>query len=140
MYTFTATHSYSLSGHTITFDKSGITVKTTGGTVVDQRSYGSAFNIKVIGTDFCFGTLTLDANTFVKRMHWDDPQTAASFNNGTTTFIWVDDSAGGGIVSHTYNISNCPLRFTVPAKNKVDITCPCSSGTPPCTNSCYAAS
>jgi hypothetical protein len=139
MYTFTATHSYSLSGHVITFDKSGITVKTTGGTVVDQRTYGSVFNIKVIGTDFCFGTLTLDANVFVKRMHWDDPDTEASFNNSTTTFWWEEDSGGAG-VTHTYNISSCPLRFTAPAKNKADITCPCSTGSPPCGNTCYAAS
>lgn len=140
MYTFTPTASYSLSGHTVTFDKNGVTVKNSAGTIVDQRTYGSVFNIKVVGTDFCFGTLTLDANVFVKRMHWDKPTTAASFNNATTTFIWLDEVESGGIVSHTYNIGQCPLRFTAPAKNKVDITCPCSSGTPPCANSCYAAS
>jgi hypothetical protein len=140
MYTFTATHSYSLSGHVISFDKSGITVKTTGGTVVDSRTYGSIFNIKVIGSDFCFGTLTLDANIFVKRMNWAKASTAASFNTSTTTFIWLDEDDAGGIVSHTYNISSCPLRFTAPAKNKVDITCPCTTGSPPCGNTCYAAS
>lgn len=140
MYTFTPTASYSLSGHTITFSKSGIVVKNSGGTVVDQRTYGSAFNIAVVGTDFCFGTLTLDANIFVKRMHWDRPKTAASFDNATTMFIWQDDPDSPGIATHTYNISQCPLRFTAPAKNKVDITCPCNNLNSPCGNSCYAAS
>ncbi|MBI1289030.1 MAG: hypothetical protein GC178_15790 [Flavobacteriales bacterium] len=138
MSSFTPTACYSLSDHTVTFDKKGIQIiNSTTGKKVDGASFQDGFDIKVENDDFCFGKITFTSlfNVFVSLKK---PSGGFEFNHNATSsnLVGSDELDIPQVTKHIYNLDDCPVRLKGNG-DSVSVDCPCNTQGSPCTNSCY---
>lgn len=137
-YTFTSSSCYDLATHEVSFTDKLITIKLSAtGKTVYTKAYGTGLAFMCQGNDFCVGRLT-DNGVFSKTIDLDlsNANLWIEEKNNANHFIGSDNDSDP-VVSHSYNLNQCPVRLIDGPSKKVDIECPCESSSGPCDNACY---
>ena len=139
MSTFTPSACYDLATHNIVFTKQGVdVVYIPTNQKVDGATFAAGFDIKVENGSFCFGTITFTTSFEVKvSLKKRSGGFEFEYLHGVAKVFGSDELDIPQVTKHVYRIDQCPIRLHGDAQT-VRVTCPCTTGGTPCTNSCYS--
>lgn len=140
MSTFTATNSYSLATHDISFNGYIMKIKQGKTVVATHDLTASHIAIKVQSGNFCTGYITWSDYHYTKIASQAGPCSNISFQESTTKFIGTDnDGENQAVNRNEFDISSCPIEIWVDgSEDDLYMKCSCDSSESCTGSSCYA--